>query len=319
MNFRTFLIFLFVSMLGLNTTHAQIWLWVDSPGKHSDLLFGEKKIARYVYEKMDPMDRSRTYKPFHHVYQANGEDFLTKGPGGKYTHHRGIYFGFSKCYAVDKNGKKVNVDTWHCKKGYQVHERLLSQSANEKFASHEVEIAWRIDDHTTFATELRKLRFSFLRDGSLQIDFHSTLKTKQDVVEFDGDPQHAGFQFRASNEVAEKTRKETYYTRPDDGKDEKGKTKNWPMDKDMINLPWKSQSILAGGNRYTSVYLDHPRNPRPAYYSERDYGRFGSYFKSKITPDKPLTVRYRLVINQGEKTSEECQILSDKFRAGNTH
>ena len=316
MHFRISCFSLLLPILVLSPVHGKSWDWLDTPGKHTDLLFGGKKIARYVYENMDPVDRERTYKPFHHIYQENGRDFLTKGPGGKYTHHRGIYFGFSKCQATDNKGKKIKVDTWHCKKGYQVHQKLRSQSANEKSASHEVEIDWRVDDHTTFAVERRKLHFSLLPDVSLQIDFHSTIKTEQELVELDGDPQHAGFQFRAANEVAEKTKQETYYTRPADGKDEKGKTKNWPKDKDMINLLWKSQCIIVGNNRYTTVYLDHPNNPKPAFYSERDYGRFGSYFKTEITPKQPLKVRYRLVINQGEKTARECQGLSDNFMAG---
>ena len=83
----------------------------------------------------------------------------------------------------------------------------------------------------------------------------------------------------------------------------------------MINLPWKSQCIIVGKNRYTTVYLDHPNNPKPAFYSERDYGRFGSYFKTEITPKQPLKVRYRLIINQGEKTVKECQVLSNNFKA----
>ena len=95
--------------------------WVDTQDKHTDLQFKGKNIARYVYEAMDPKNRERTYKPFHHVYDKDGKGFLTKGPGGKYTHHRGIYFGFSKCSAQNKDGKKVSVDTWHCKRGYQTH------------------------------------------------------------------------------------------------------------------------------------------------------------------------------------------------------
>ena len=39
--------------------------WKDEPGKHLDLMKGDKKIVRYVYERMDPEDRERTYKPFH--------------------------------------------------------------------------------------------------------------------------------------------------------------------------------------------------------------------------------------------------------------
>ncbi|SVE27557.1 uncharacterized protein METZ01_LOCUS480411, partial [marine metagenome] len=44
-----------------------------------------------------------------------------------------------------------------------------------------------------------------------------------------------------------------------------------------------------------------------------DYGRFGSYFKTEITPDKPLSIRYRLVIKQGERTPQECAALSKEF------
>ena len=64
---------------------------------------------------MDPSDRERTYKPFHHIYQETGIDFLTKGPGGKYSHHRGIFLGFSKCKIFNNDSEIANVDTWHCK------------------------------------------------------------------------------------------------------------------------------------------------------------------------------------------------------------
>jgi hypothetical protein len=318
MNLRLFSYTVFFLTIAHSALKAKSWVWQDNPGKHIDLFWGKKKIARYVYEKMDPKDRERTYKPFHHIFQTNGKEFLTKGPGGKFTHHRGIYFGFSKCSALNAEAKAVNVDTWHCKRAHQTHERVLEQLVNNDKASHSVEIGWRVDDGTIFATEHRTLSFSILPDESIQVDFQSKLSTEQKVVELDGDPQHAGFQFRAANEVAEKTNKETYYIRPNDGKAQNGKTKNWPNDKDMTNLLWKAQSIIVSDKRYTTLYLDHPSNPKPSFYSERDYGRFGSYFKSKITPQKPVLVKYRLIISQGEKTKKQCQDLSEKFLAGKT-
>jgi hypothetical protein len=287
--------------------------WKDEPGKHLDLMKGDKKIVRYVYERMDPKDRERTYKPFHHVYQADGEGFLTKGSGGKFTHHRGIYYGFAKCSALDADGKKVKIDTWHCRGGYQTHEKVLKSHADSKGAGHTVEIAWRVDDESIFATEERSLSFSHLKNGSLQVDFSSVLSTKQKSVTLDGDPQHAGFQFRASNEVATKNAKQTYYVRPAGGKGEMGKTKNWPGNKDMTNLPWKAQSVLVEDQRYFTVYLDHPNNPKPSFYSERDYGRFGSYFKTEATPNNPVKIKYRLVIGTKEQNSVYCESLSKEF------
>ena len=247
------------------------------------------------------------------MYDIKGEKFVTKGPGGKFTHHRGIYYGFSKCSALDGKGNKVSVDTWHCKRGYQSHEKVLQQKVNSKEASIQSEIAWRVDDGTIFITEKRKLCFKFDKEERLQIDFDSTLSTTQPEVILDGDPQHAGFQFRASNEVAESTAKQTFYIRPKDGKDEMGKTKNWPQNKDMSNLNWKAQSVVVGGNRYYTLYLDHSQNPKPSFYSERDYGRFGSYFKSAVTPENPLSVKYRLIFGNKPLSPEKCQQYSKDF------
>ncbi len=305
---------------------ADGFAWKDTPGKFTDLTFDGRPVARYVYERIDfssPERREETYKPFHHVYDAAGEHFLTKGPGGKFTHHRGIYFGFSKC-RFSKDGKDVSVDTWHCKPGkgdqpgaHQTHEELLKQEADADSAVQRVRIDWHDNDGEVFAIEERQLTFSKADDGALVVDFTSTVTPKLAKVTLDGDPQHAGFQFRASNEVAENTAKQTYYIRPGTGKAQPGQTINWSDKNDTEatrDLPWKAMSFVVNGDeRYTTVYLDHPENPKPARYSERDYGRFGSYFVKEITPDAPLTVNYRLVIGKGERTMESCDGLSRAF------
>jgi hypothetical protein len=72
-------------------------------------------------------------------------------------------------------------------------------------------------------------------------------------------------------------------------------------------------SIVLGGDRYTISYLDHPENPKEARYSERDYGRFGSYFEYDLEEDKPLEVQYRVGVQEGEMTVEEVQTLSNEF------
>ena len=64
---------------------------------------------------------------------------------------------------------------------------------------------------------------------------------------------------------------------------------------------------------YTAAYLDHPRNPKEARFSERDYGRFGSYFEYDLTPVKPLTIRNRIWFQEGEMTIPQCQAMSDSF------
>lgn len=288
--------------------------WIDTEGKFTDLSYNGRNVARYVYEAMVPDRREETYKPFHQIYDAAGKDFITKGPGGKFTHHRGIYFGFSKC-GID--GVSGTVDTWHCKKAYQLHESVLIQEATKDEARQLVQIAWKMDDGTTFITEQRELVFRMGEGDQLMVDFTSKLSTINPKVHLNGDPQHAGFQFRASNEVAESTKGETYYIRPGTGKADKGKTINLGKDNrgapEITDLPWKAMSFVVGGDRYTTLYLDHPENPKPATYSERDYGRFGSYFVSDVTPEAPLEVKYRLVIQKGEVSLETCERLQSEW------
>ncbi|MCB1092682.1 MAG: PmoA family protein, partial [Verrucomicrobiae bacterium] len=275
---------------------ADAFSWKDTPGKYVDLSFGGRLVARYVYETIDLSTserREETYKPFHHVYDEAGKNFITKGPGGKFTHHRGIYYGFSKTGYTDAEGKAQTVDTWHCKPGkgtdpgaHQTHEAFLEQTADATHAVQKVRIAWHGNDGAVFANEERTLAFSFGADHSLMVDFSSKLIPVSGKVTVDGDPQHAGFHFRASGEVADVTSKETYYIRPGTGKDAPGKTINWDAKNDSDatkNLAWKAMSFVAGGDRYTVVYLDRPTNPKPARFSERDYGRFGSYFVSEAT------------------------------------
>jgi hypothetical protein len=80
-----------------------------------------------------------------------------------------------------------------------------------------------------------------------------------------------------------------------------------------VNLPWNAMSFTLGDQRYTAVYLDHPDNPKPARHSERDYGRFGSYFEYRLTDDRPLALNYRVWLQQGELTGEQAEALSRAF------
>ena len=159
-----------------------------------------------------------------------------------------------------------------------------------------------------------------LANGVL-VDWSSKLTSKVDVpVKLDGDPQHAGFHFRADNEVNEQSKKETYYLRPD-GKGERGDTRNWEpkTKKGPVNLPWDAMSFVLGDKRYTVVYLNHPSNPKESRHSERDYGRMGSYFEYTLTKDKPLQVRYQIWLQDGELTVAQASELSRRFAARAEH
>ena len=69
-----------------------------------------------------------------------------------------------------------------------------------------------------------------------------------------------------------------------------------------------------GGRRYTFEYLEAPNNPKPSHYSERPYGRFGAYFKTQLTEEKPLHLRYRVILTAGETPAQNViQERYDRF------
>ncbi len=67
------------------------------------------------------------------------------------------------------------------------------------------------------------------------------------------------------------------------------------------------------GKRHTCVYVDHPSNPTEARFSERNYGRFGSYFEYELDEGKDLDVNYRIWLQEGEITPEAAKALSIDF------
>lgn len=292
-----------------------VFKWTDTPGQHSELALGSRPVLRYMYAPLDessPEARSATFKPYHHVFDPEtGTTLLTKGPGGLFPHHRGVFFGFNRI----SYGEGKTADVWHCNQGeFQSHDSFLETESGPLFGRHHLAIAWHGKAKDIFAEEIRSLMAYNLPGGTL-VEFRTQLATTGGKVKLDGDPQHAGFQFRATQEVPDKTAKETYYLRPD-GKGEPEKFRNWDdkgRDPKTVNLPWNALCMVVGGKRYTVCYLDRPDNPKESRFSERDYGRFGSYFEYELDHEKPLHLNYRLWIQAGEMTAQQVQKLADDF------
>ena len=90
-------------------------------------------------------------------------------------------------------------------------------------------------------------------------------------MHLDGDGQHAGFQFRAPQQV-HKNQKATVYLRPASV----GKPKN-----DMwVGCAWTLCRYDLDDKPVAVMYMTAPENPTPAAMSTRAYGRFGSFFKT---------------------------------------
>jgi hypothetical protein len=266
---------------------AQGFSFKDTPGQHLDVLRDGKLLARYMtaHDISSKARREETYKPYLHVFDPTGSATITKGPGGTFPHHRGIFIGWNK---INAGGQSY--DRWHMKGGDQVHEKFLAQTAEKDRASFTSLVKW--EGATPAETIIEEERtFTFLpapAPAYALIDVVSKLKAVAGEAVLGGDKEHAGLQFRPVEEV---DRTKTNYLFPGENADVK-------KDRDY---PWFGDSFTIGGQRYSVVYLNHPANPKDAEVSAyRDYGRFGAYFKATIGHGNTQEIRARFLVVAGE-------------------
>lgn len=269
-------------------------------GAYRDMVFGDRTMLRYMYA-YDPSTPERlheTYKVYHHVFDPAGKQPITKGPGGLYTHHRGLYIGWNKLGHGDRTD-----DFWHMKGVTQRHVKFLAETGGPVMARTTALINWTAGNGGVVIAEERTVTvYRQPAPASKLIDFHTRLTAKGGDVVLDGDPEHAGFQFRAHNGIAEgEAAVKAAYVFHTDGIDPR---------KDL-DLPWAAMTFGPKGARYTVLYMLHPDNPGPAVYSAyRDYGRFGSYFKGRIAAGETLELRYRVAVTEDgppPRDEMECQ------------
>jgi hypothetical protein len=273
--------------------------WKDTEGKYLDLLYDGRKVTRYMYDYDESSEQRafETYKVFHHVFDEKGENLLTNGPDGenpytrsvKYPHHRGIFIGWSK---LRFGGKSY--DTWHMSRGVrQVHRKFLEKKANAEKAISTALIHWKNGEGEVMVEEKRTVTVYRPDDETIvQLDFETELKAPNGEVYLNGDPEHAGFQYRPSDKVAKgPAGVKAKYLFHKEGIDPR-------KDKD---LPWVAMEYGLNGKRYCVQYMSAPANPNAdaVYSAYRDYGRFGEFFKHTIPAGQTLKLRYRIRVSEG--------------------
>jgi hypothetical protein len=258
----------------------------DKPGEALDLLKDGRIVARYMYgyDTSSKERREETYKPYLHVFDAAGEKPITKGPGGSFPHHRGIFVGWNK---LTVDGKSY--DRWHMKGGDQVHKMFLEQKADASGATFTSLIEWAGATAEPILVEERTMRFSpATAPAYVTIDLTTKLKAVGGETVLNGDPEHSGIQFRPAADVK---LAETVYLLPKESPDPK-------KDRDY---PWFAENFSLGDKRFAVVYLNHPQNPKDTAVSAyRDYGRFGAFFKDTIPANGEKVLKVRFVVGEGE-------------------
>ncbi|WAC21032.1 PmoA family protein [Luteolibacter sp. SL250] len=259
----------------------------DAPAEgRLDILEDGRLVGRYMYgrdksSKNLDFDTAKTYL---HVFDAEGKETITKGPGGELPHHRGIFIGWNKLTV----GGKAD-DLWHMKGSEQLHQKFVDEKVDDTSASITSLVTWKGKSGATLLEERRTMTFRKApAPAYLLVDFTSTLTATAGEAKLEGDPEHAGLQFRPANEV---DRGKTRFLFP--------KAEAVPL-KDL-DYPWVVESYVLRGKTYNVAFLNHPENPTGTRFSAyRDYGRFGAFYKTAVPKESPLTLKVRFVVGEGQ-------------------
>ena len=198
------------------------------------------------------------------------------------------------------------VDTWHMKNGVrQQLGKIAKQEVGDDKATLTVAVDWVKDDQPLLAEERTFVVHKPEKNGAVLIDVMSKITaTKGDTV-LKGDPEHAGLQYRAHEEVVKN--KSAKYLFPEGAKPGNGGTKD---------MPWAAMTYQAHDNDYYVQHMSHPSLPEGNIYSAyRDYGRFGAYFVKELAKGETATFKVRFYVSPGKFPEDAVKAMNGRYEA----
>lgn len=245
--------------------------------------------------RFDPDDLESTKKTYQHLYSPDGKVRLTKGLGGLYPHHRGLFAGWNHTTAGDRT-----FDFWHATGGVSLRDRGVVASATTTGiarATVTCRIDWVDADGKPIVHEQRTLTTWDTGEHRRVLDLAVALTPERGKVTLDGDPHHAGVQLRLAQECAE--RNDVTYLRPKDTE---------AQGNDVWNGgDWVAARATIEKRPFVVLWLTDPDDHEPRVWSTRPYGRFGPFTRLELPAGTTRTLRYRLVIFDADGDDAEIE------------
>jgi Methane oxygenase PmoA len=255
------------------------------------LRYIDQPIWRRVFA-YEPAHLDDTLRPYLHLFGFHEEGFVTKGLGGLYPHQRGLFLGWER---TGFGGKTY--DFWSCNGVVQRQAGFLRDREMEGpvVARDSAMTEWLTRDNQVVLRDSREYATWHTLGMEFVLDVTVTLEAPNGPVTLDGDANHGGLQFRASNEVRGRAI-ETSFLRSRDGKRLRGDA--W------AGLDWATMIFHIGSHAYAVSDLSFPDNPGPTLFATRDYGRIGTFFAGSVQPGKPLVFRNRFLFQEAAARSD---------------
>lgn len=277
----------------------------ETPAKHIDVTYKGRTVLRLMTADDTSTKKAahETYKVYAHVMDpldAGNQRTLTKGPGSQYTHHRGIYIGFSRANIEGVGG----VDTWHMSNGVRQHfEKAVSQEVGDDSATLTVAIAWVKGERPLLREQRTFVVHKPESNGAILIDTSSKITASAGKAQLKGDPEHAGLQYRAHEDVVKN--KSAKYLFPDGMK---------PGNRGTKDMPWAAMTYKIGDRNYHVQHMSHPSLPKGNVYSAyRNYGRFGAYFVKELAKGESAIFKVRFYVSPGAFPDDAAVAMKERY------
>lgn len=251
-----------------------------------DVVVGGEPWLRTVvtaYDDSSDAAREQTYKVYTHIMDFEEEAPITKGAGGLYSHHRGLFIGWRRTEV----GRQT-YDTWHMPDCYQRYVETTWEASEPNWAGQTIEVEWCDLEGEPFIQEYRTITARPSAGQTRVIDFQTQLTAMKRDIQLRGDSHHAGMQVRLSNEVSEHQETTEYIL-------SKGSER---LENDEVaNAWWAVCHTQIGGEDYWVMHMTPPTHPLGApMYSIRPYARFGAFFEPNLIRGRPLRLAFRVVV-----------------------
>ena|GEM_PF-1179952 len=274
------------------------------PAIGRDLTFASGAPATsLIHSPHDAEHHHDTCKVFHHVRALDGT-LLTKGNGGMFQHHKGLFIGWNRT-----GWKKRKFDFWHMpKQELQVFRSFLSHEALEMPEGAQVcAIDWKSPEGEIVIAERRGLQVVSQGDDHYVLHLRNELRAPNGKVQLAGDPQHAGQQFRAPQAFAPQGADKVTYVRPA-GAESHGNDV-W------TGCEWIAEVQRHDDRSYTILRVEGRGNRGETTWSTRDYGRFGATRTVNVTEEQPLVLDQYYVVANGARDAAWCADAAAHLRA----
>lgn len=246
--------------------------------------------------------RYETFKVYTHLYDFEGNERITKGSEGQFSHHRGLFIGWNHTDVGD-----TRYDTWHMGNSSQNHIAWLDLYAGDDSARQVQEIHWSDEDGVPFVREVRTIEARPGDDGVRVIDFTSELTALHEDIELRGDSHHAGMQIRLHEEVGDHADTTEYILQP--GGEE--------IDNDeVLDAWWVICGAVVNDQRYWVAHMTPPDHSTGVpMYSIRRYARFGAFFEPDLQHGEPKTFTFRILVSEDELDIETVEAHYEAYSA----